>query len=226
MKKIALFSATPFEIAPTRAFFEKNWAAESGVFQKNGVTVQPLVTGVGPISAAIFLSKFLAIEKVDWAIQAGVGGAFDPALALGSVVEISSERFGDLGAEDENGQLIDLFEMGLLGKNDWPFFGGVLKNPASDFRDFLPKKAGLTVSRAHGAENSIQKIREKFPDAEVESMEGAAFFQTCLLENQPFLELRAISNRVEKRNRAAWQMAEAIENLNAVLISMFEEMAA
>jgi futalosine hydrolase len=54
-------------------------------------------------------------------------------------------------------------------------------------------------------------------------MEGAAFMQICLTEKIPFAELRAISNYVEPRNRENWKMKEAIENLNTVLIALFEK---
>ncbi|MBT5829851.1 MAG: futalosine hydrolase, partial [Candidatus Latescibacteria bacterium] len=44
-----------------------------------------------------------------------------------------------------------------------------------------------------------------------ENMEGAAAAQLCLLYNVPFLELRAISNQVEDRNRDAWDIPLALE---------------
>jgi futalosine hydrolase len=51
-------------------------------------------------------------------------------------------------------------------------------------------------------------------------MEGAAFFYACLLAEVSFVEVRSISNYVEKRNRDNWKMTEAITNLNAVLQGM------
>ena len=48
-------------------------------------------------------------------------------------------------------------------------------------------------------------------------MEGTAFFYACLLEQIPFLEIRAISNRVEARNRANWDIPLVIAHLNEVL---------
>jgi futalosine hydrolase len=45
-------------------------------------------------------------------------------------------------------------------------------------------------------------------------MEGAAFMYACLIHQIPFAEVRAVSNVVEKRNRASWKLREAIDNLN------------
>jgi futalosine hydrolase len=62
----------------------------------------------------------------------------------------------------------------------------------------------------------------KNADADIESMEGAACFYVCLLEKIPFLEVRSISNYVEPRNRANWNLPLAIQNLNQVLVEMID----
>jgi futalosine hydrolase len=48
-------------------------------------------------------------------------------------------------------------------------------------------------------------------------MEGAALHYVCLKEKIPFLQVRAISNYITRRDRNAWRMAEAIASLNAQL---------
>ena len=53
-------------------------------------------------------------------------------------------------------------------------------------------------------------------------MEGAAFFLACLLSEVPFLEIRSISNFVEPRNREAWDLPLAIDNLNVALIELIK----
>ena len=64
----------------------------------------------------------------------------------------------------------------------------------------------------HGNERSIAAVVERF-NPQVESMEGAAFMSACLIHKVPFAQVRAVSNLVERRNRDAWKMAEAIRNL-------------
>ena len=71
---------------------------------------------------------------------------------------------------------------------------------------------GITVNTVHGNDDSIARVTRRFsPD--VESMEGAAFMYACLIHGVPFAQVRAVSNIVERRNRAAWKLAEAIANL-------------
>jgi len=79
----------------------------------------------------------------------------------------------------------------------------------------------LSVNKVHGNSSSIEQLQKQF-DADLESMEGAAFFQACLIEKIPFLQVRSISNYVESRNRDNWDIPGAIEALNEVLIQLVE----
>jgi len=44
-------------------------------------------------------------------------------------------------------------------------------------------------------------------------MEGAAFLYACLLEGISCLQIRAISNKVERRNKDNWDIKLAVKNL-------------
>jgi len=212
---LLLTAATPFEIAPTLAWLETNFEQKSeGVFEKDSLIVQTLVTGVGSVATAFNLGVLFAQSRTEWAINAGIAGSFDPELKLGTVIQVATERFGDLGIEESDGRFKDLAELGFSPN-------AVLRNPQPAIPG-LPVCHGLTVNKAHGTADSIQKILEKYPEIQVESMEGAAFFYACLAAGIPFAEIRSISNRVEPRNRDAWDLPLSIRNLNEVLIGMIE----
>ena len=115
-----------------------------------------------------------------------------------------------------------MFELGFITADDFPFSGGKLLNPGAELVQFLPIASGITVNKAHGTDDSIAKCRKKYPAAQVESMEGAAFFYACLRADLPFVEIRAISNYVEPRNREAWNIPLAIQNLNQVVKEMLQ----
>jgi futalosine hydrolase len=84
--------------------------------------------------------------------------------------------------------------------------------------DSLKKVKGITVNTVHGNEVAIEKVKQLYqPD--VESMEGAAFFAGCVRAGGDFIQIRAISNYVEKRDKSKWQMPLAIKNLNDFLIN-------
>jgi len=74
--------------------------------------------------------------------------------------------------------------------------------------------SAITVNTVHGNETSIKKLTGRI-SPQLESMEGAAFFYACKQAGLPCLQIRAVSNYVEKRNRDAWQIGLAIKNLNS-----------
>ncbi|WP_142601204.1 futalosine hydrolase [Solitalea koreensis] len=173
-----------------------------------------LITGVGMVATTYHLTKHLAKNSYDLVINAGIAGAFDRSIKLGEVIQVISEELPELGAEDGD-HFVSLTDLGFMNPNEFPFTNGKLIN---NFRtENLKSLAGVTVNTVNGNESSIQKMVERCtPD--VESMEGAAFFYVCLQENVKFIQLRSISNHVEKRNRANWDIPLAIKHLNNYLI--------
>ncbi len=223
--QVAIVSATPFEIAPLREYLTKNFEnLEDNLFQKGNLMVALLVTGVGLTHTAFVLGRVLLPGSTALAINAGVAGAFNRQLELGQVVNVVSERFGDLGVEEADGSFTDIHQLGLISPDEAPFQFGVLHNPAAE-SDFLPTVHGLTVNKVHGYSPHIEAIHKKY-NSDVETMEGAAFFLACLYSGIPFFEIRAISNYVETRNRDNWRLDLAIQNLNQVLQQMIEELGA
>lgn len=219
--EVLLVSATPFEIAPTLERLGRDFEkGPGGAFTRGNLRVLPLITGVGPVVTAWHLGRLFTQYRPDWALHAGVAGALDRSMALGDVVQITADRFADVGVEEADGRFTDVFELGLANPDEPPFEGGWLRNTAAAEARFLRAVTGLTVSRVHGYAPSIQAIQQKYPQAQVETMESAAFFYACLQAETPFSQIRALSNYVEPRRREAWKLDLAIERLNAVVADM------
>jgi len=53
-------------------------------------------------------------------------------------------------------------------------------------------------------------------------MEGAAFMSACLASRIRFAQVRAVSNIVERRNRAAWRVPEALAALTQTTLRIIE----
>jgi futalosine hydrolase len=175
------------------------------------------------LSMSYSLSKTLHGQHFDLALLAGIAGSFDANLALASVVQVGAEYMGDLGAEDHD-KFLDVFELGLGNKNEFPFKDGALVAPNFQRKDLLtlPLINGITVNTVSGSNNTIQK-RAKHFKCSVESMEGAAFHYTCLMEHIPFAQVRSISNYVEPRDKSKWKIKEAITALNNWLIDFVQQ---
>ena len=225
--KLLLVAATPFEIGPLTEYLSERSGngsdgagSGSGVFKTAEHEVQLCITGVGLTATTYALTKALAKGAYDMVLQVGVGGSFDAHVPLGSLHFVKSEAFADLGAEDHN-EFLDLFTMGLHGKDKLPFTDGRLVNPLvkQPFGEALPEAVGITVHTVSGSEGTIAKRKVHYPDAVLESMEGAALHYVCLLEEVPFMQVRAVSNYVTPRDKTQWQMGKAIKGLNEWLIN-------
>jgi len=180
--------------------------------------IETMVCGVGMVSTAFWLGKTLQLYKPDLAINVGIAGSFSRDIKIGQVVNIGSDCFSEMGAQDGE-KFLTAYQISLLGKDEFPYVNGKLLASYTGMNtalNALKNVSGITVNTVHGDEKAIQSVLEQH-SPEVESMEGAAFFFACHQEGVPCIQIRAISNYVEKRNRANWNIPLALENLSAAV---------
>ena len=154
-----------------------------------------------------------------WASQV----AFSKDFALGEVVEVVEDQFSELGAEDGD-NFLGLEAMGfpLFEKEGKKYYNTLLNPHVSPFASWK-KVTGITINTVHGNESSISKLLKR-AEVVVESMEGAAFFQACLLqEDVKFYAIRSISNYVERRDRSKWNIPLALSTVQNLLFQKFRE---
>jgi futalosine hydrolase len=220
---ILITCATYFEINQTIDYLNKHWlkVAEE-TWTNDNHEIHLLVAGVGVFNTLYELKNRSDKFSYSLIIQAGIGGSYQKNKPLGKVYYMASERFGDIGMEQKDGSFTSIFETSLIDKNLFPFKDGVLINPGATLAKFLPVAQGITLNTVTGTQVKAEKIIEKYPEVEIENMEGASFFYVCLKENIPFMSLRSISNYVEDRNKEYWKMEEAIESLNKTVTDLLE----
>ena len=82
---------------------------------------------------------------------------------------------------------------------------------------FLPEAAG----------NTVQEMDDRWRQvtADVESMEGAAFFEACLSAGIPFAQVRAVSNFVGERDHARWNIPLALRQLESALRTLHHNLS-
>ena len=159
-----------------------------------------LITGVGMVNTAINLTKELNENNYDLVINMGIAGCFSNEIKIGDVVEVVEDCFFEIGFED--GEFFSEF-------SDFD----IKTNYKVKGKTSLRKVKGITVNTVHGNENSIHNIVERLhPD--IESMEGATVFKVCEEMKILCIQIRSISNKVEKRNKENWNLDLAISNLN------------
>lgn len=206
--KTLVIAATENEIRP---FLDNNI--------HKSLPIDILVTGVGMVSTAYVLTKQLNEHSYDLLLNVGIAGSFHENVPLGTVVRIKQDCFCELGAQDGD-KFITLKELNLgetVFEENFETSNSLLslKN--------LPAVNGITVNRVHGKESSIKQVVQQFsPDTE--SMEGASVFYIAEQEQIPTLQIRAISNIIEKRNKENWNIPLAINNLNNWLIQFITQL--
>jgi futalosine hydrolase len=215
--RILIVAATAAEIAP----LQQSLIGSSSKGERPDVEI--MITGVGMVAAAARTSDALARARYDLALNLGICGSFDRALSPGTVVHVVSDAMPELGAEDGEA-FLSIDELGLLRGEAPPFSNGRLVNaavPANPVLTCLPAVHGITVNTVHGNERSIaETVRRLAP--QIESMEGAGFMYACLIQAVSFAQVRAVSNMVERRNRSAWRIDEAIASLCRVAGDLIE----
>jgi futalosine hydrolase len=168
------------------------------------------------VATSAWCSRVVAQTRYDVALNAGVCGSFDPALAPGTVVHVVADRIAELGAEDDE-TFLSIAELNLPCEHE--FVNAV--PPSNAVLSRLPAVTGITVNTVHGNARSIAAVMRRFK-SQVESMEGAAFMYACLIHHLPFAQVRAVSNLVDTRNRDAWKMADAIDNLGRTTLGILD----
>ncbi len=225
---VLLTAATYLELKPLCHQWQIDQAQTGKIYtvEQGNLKADLLFTGVGAPAVVFQLTRHLLQTRYDLVLQAGIAGTFNQSIAPGSVLEITEDQFADLGAED-GAAFLDIFSMQLADPAAQPFTNGKLipLSPPPHFPEtLLPKASGITINTTTGSD-ATAAFRTAHFKADTESMEGAACFYVCNQLLQPALQVRSISNYVEKRNKANWNIPLAVEQLNIFLKDYFNKLA-
>lgn len=189
---------------------ERDAVAEA--FAGDGHTV--IAAGVGPALAAASTATALTTAALQGSpyglvVSAGIAGGFQPEAPVGSLVVADEITAADLGAETAQG-FLPVTELG---------FGTVTHRPPKALvRDLVAATgahagAVLTLSTVTGTAERAATLRARHPRALAEAMEGFGVAEAAAAHGVPVLEIRAVSNPVGPRDRAAWRIGDALAAL-------------
>ncbi|MGW7384650.1 futalosine hydrolase [Streptomyces sp. NPDC054794] len=173
-----------------------------------------LAAGVGPALAAASTATALTAAALqgtpyDLVVSAGIAGGFQPGAPVGSLVVADEITAADLGAETADG-FLPVTELG---------FGTVSHRPPKALVRAVAAATGalpgevLTVSTVTGTAARAAQLRARHPRALAEAMEGFGVAEAAAAHRVPVLEVRAVSNPVGPRDRAAWRIGDALAAL-------------
>ncbi len=204
---ILIVAATPIEM---RSF--------QTLLQEEKLSCETLVTGVGPVEAAVRLTKFLSEKKevITSVLIFGIGGAYVQPLQENQsrILDIclaSQEILGDFGISYPD--RLEYLPSPLTGDIIYPMDTHLLDDCRQILHNNKVKAMEgpfITVNSVSGSRMRGEMLRKKW-QALCENMEGAAVARVCREFDLPCLELRCISNMVEDRNMANWCVDEACD---------------
>jgi futalosine hydrolase len=158
-----------------------------------------LACGIGPVEAAAATARALAEQRPDALLHVGIAGARGipvPQLVIGSEAVYEDALAGGLVPERVRPD---------------PRLVDAAQRALPDAR-VLPIG---TSARVGGTS-----------DCEVEAMEGFAVLRVARIAGVPAVEVRAVSNEIDERDRGLWRFDDALAALDAAvprLLSAFDE---
>jgi len=175
-----------------------------------------VVGGVGTAAAAASTATALATGQYDLVVCAGIGGGFAGKADVGSLVVANEIIAADLGAETPEG-FCSLDELGFGSTRILIDANLVAQVTEALSTAGLSVTTGpvLSVSTVTGTAATALELAARVPGATVEAMEGYGVATAAHAHGVPILELRAVSNMVGPRDRAAWRIEEALYALEA-----------
>ncbi|MBM9537360.1 futalosine hydrolase [Desulfobulbus alkaliphilus] len=209
-------AATPFEMD---AYLQAAGQSSS---------TRQLITGIGPVEAAVRTTVFLADIDIPirGVINIGVAGAYLHEVQGPRVLDIclaDREILGDFGicsaeaVEPLRGEALDIVDTFSL-ENDLLFAAEV---QLAALGIAYQRGSFITVSCVSGSRQRGDLLGLQY-QALCENMEGAAVARACLQFGLPLLELRCISNLVEDRDLQQWQLKEACRRCGVVAAVLVE----
>ncbi len=189
-----------------------------------------IAAGVGPAAAAAGTAVALLRGEGSFrlVISAGIAGGFVGRVEVGSLAVASELVAADLGVRTAEGfRSVEELGFGTVKLPSEPVLAARL---AVLLRESAARPVALgpvlTVSTVTGTAEAAAEHASRVPGAVAEAMEGFGVAVAARELGVPVLELRAISNAVGPRDRAAWRIAEAMQALEAAgpaLIRLLEE---
>ena len=167
------------------------------------------ICGIGAVSCAAITARIITSQHPEIIILAGIAGAYrGSGLQIGNTVIVEKENIADMGAMRKEG-FIPL-----------PIDGKDTANNCyicdTSIPDIFLKIISNTVNVA-----GTPYLDPEVASAQIENMEGAAFFAVCRALGTPFIEIRTISNFVGD-GKDKWDIPLAANNLAVSLRELCE----
>lgn len=237
---IALLCSVPLEAETLLASLKKIESCDLGstTFHRGTLArheVALCTAGMGKVNAAHASTLLITRYAPEALVIFGVGGAYPSSGAkVGDIALASEEIAGDEGVLTPGGFQdtayigIPLVRTGVMQYyNRIPATAHVLRNAQNALSGSLPHgniHTGkfVTLSTCTGTTTRAGELEDRHHGL-CENMEGFAAAHVAELHHVPWLEVRGISNMVEDRDMARWDIPKAAVAAQAAVFRILEE---
>jgi futalosine hydrolase len=194
--------------------------------------VRLVVTGPGIANTVHGLTVAMMSEKPKLIIQTGCGGGFEQAgIEIGDVAIASEEIDAQLGLEqDKAGSAVGRLPFPVIrkpGKEIFNCYPVDIEEFNSAVKSLKTGLAGsdatvvtgpfITVATVTGSFGRAGDLHRRY-GAIVENMEGSGAAHVAALYDIPFLEIRAVSNKVGARDKRKWDLPLSFERCSQAVM--------
>ncbi len=176
-----------------------------------------IFTGVGTPPNILILTEEFLKNYYDLLITFGIAGTYNENFEPEEPLLVTQDYFADLGIKYKN-----VVEMGLpfsyVNKMNKKIFTAPKSGLDLDFK----KTSGATFNSVSETLEQA-KERKKITNAELETMENAAFFLVANYFKVPLISIRTISNTAGDRNKNNWFIKEATTTLYKTFLKITEK---
>lgn len=160
-----------------------------------------LITGIGMVQTTLHLSKILMQYQFEAIVQIGFAGTFKEAVPLGELVYVRQDHFADLGVMKSIHHIEPLYSPNK-GHNHAELMVNipVIPSKKTGFEHLISRHVtGVSVNSCSATLSRANFMIKKFR-AQVETMEGAAFYTVCNEFSIPSMQVRSISNNIPQQH--------------------------
>jgi len=186
------------------------------------------ITGIGKVNAASTVTALLEHFAPELLINIGCAGAYgESGLKVGDIALANAEVFGDEGVVTPDGwHSLELIGIPVVSRNGEEYYNRFsLARWAEDKAMYVAETNCLTlhhgvfvtVSSVSGSAERGAELFKRFGGI-CENMEGAAVAQVASLYGVDCMEIRGISNMVEDRDLARWDIPLAAEQAQKFIL--------
>ncbi len=188
-----------------------------------------LVTGIGPINAALEMGKLIGRKSLKGVLNFGIAGAFDmQKYPLLTTVVINEEIWPEYGLLTETGMDVMGLKFAHGCLNGQEVWDRIKLRPevqmdilSLSLPAYWQQGRSLTVAGVSGTPKMAgQRCLDYMAD--FENMEGFALAWACFRDSIPYLEIRSISNKVGSRDGRDRDMNGALRALGSAFGDIFE----